>query len=295
MKKHIFTIIVLVAVTVLMTSIAPKSNLRFWGANGHRITGQIGELNLTPSALKKVREISKGHSFAYLATWPDEVRSDTSWDFMKGLHFVSVDDTETLESVLAKTKDQSFPTNVVESIDFFKDILAGDSTKKSVFQDMIDKNKASLNGLDSVEEIALAYLIHFVGDVHQPMHVGRTYDLGGNKIAVKFFGEQTNLHSVWDEGIIEQQDLSFSEYSQFLNHASADSINKWQNHDTNQWAQESIDIRLEIYKQTYTKTDYASGLPALSYEYPFAMKPILDQRLLKGGIRLAGIVNQIFK
>ncbi|WP_296705325.1 S1/P1 nuclease [Algoriphagus sp.] len=295
MKKNGLIVMGLVVITILMTSIAPKSNIRFWGANGHRITGQIGELNLTQDALKKVREISKGHSFAYLATWPDEVRSDKKWDFMKNLHFLSVDDTETLENVLAKTKKDTFPTNVVEAIHFFKGILLKDVNKRNAFEKMINKDTASFHGLDSIEEIALAYLIHFVGDVHQPMHVGRTYDLGGNKVAVEFFGEHSNLHSVWDEGIIEQQDLSFSEYSQFLNHAPADSINKWQNHNPDEWAQESIDIRLKIYQQTYFKTDFTSGLPVLSYEYPFAMKPILDERLLKGGIRLAGTINQIFK
>ena len=83
------------------------------------------------------------------------------------------------------------------------DLVTGIEHCKSVIKD----KKSS----DADKAFYLKLLIHLIGDLHQPMHVGKNEDLGGNKIIVDFFSTQSNLHSVWDSDIIEQEGLSFSE------------------------------------------------------------------------------------
>jgi hypothetical protein len=179
---------------------------------------------------------------------------------------------------------------------------------------------------------ALRFLIHFIGDIHQPLHVGNGKDRGANQCLVKWFGEMRklnsvwSLHSVWDEGLVESFGLSFSELSRFVDRdLNPDRIAAIQNSKVIDWANESKAIRPDVYPQPkgqhYEETEFsyckkyqsapkynnASGfedfvkqatndpeVPDLSYDYKFKWTPIVKERLLKAGLRLAGELNSIF-
>ena len=85
----------------------------------------------------------------------------------------------------------------------------------------------------------LRLLIHIVGDVHQPLHVGRKGDRGGNDIKVTWFGESSNLHKIWDEGLIDNQQLSYTEYVNAINFTTPQQRAEWQKDPFEKWFYES--------------------------------------------------------
>ena len=134
----------------------------------------------------------------------------------------------------------------------------------------------------------LKLLVHFVGDIHQPLHAGRAQDRGGNNIKVKWFGKGTNLHRVWDSQIINSHQMSYTELSKDLNVLSLSEINKIKRDSINTWIKESQQIAKLIYQDAETETN-------LGFSYSYKHLNIVRLRLLKGGIRLASILDDIFK
>jgi len=136
---------------------------------------------------------------------------------------------------------------------------------------------------DRVE--ALRFLVHFVGDVHQPLHVGRREDLGGNRVLVLWFDEPANLHSVWDSRMIESEELSFTELAGFIDHPTPEEVAAWQATGYPDWIAESFALREEVYDL---------GDRRLGYRYGYEKLPIVRKRLLQAGVRLAGLLESIF-
>lgn len=132
---------------------------------------------------------------------------------------------------------------------------------------------------------ALAFLIHFIGDLHQPLHVGRDEDEGGNKIVVYWFGDKTNLHSVWDTKFIESQEYSYTEYAKLLDIATDEKVKEWQNSPMEDWFWESHVASDQIY-------DASPAESKLSYSYNFKFQSMMNEQLLKGGVRLAKLLNE---
>jgi len=253
-------VIAAVAVALVYLPINPTFAL---GANGHRIVAKIAEENLEPSAKKALMEITNGVPLAKLATWPDEIRSDSNWDHAKPWHYLSINDDESFTDF-----PRSKNGDVLKALADFEKKLRDKSVKgKEKWQ-------------------ALAFYIHFAGDIHQPLHVGRRDDLGGNKITVNWFGKPTKLHAVWDSSIIENQQLSYREYADFLNNKTEGTIKSWQDSVYLDWAKDSKAMRGYVY-----------DLPAndkLSYDYAYKNTPKLNEQISKAGIRLAGMLNDIF-
>jgi len=259
---RIFTI----HVVVLMLLVFSVPSLAF-GPNGHRIVARIAENHLTPGAKAKIKKITRGRFLAQLATWPDEIRSNPDWNYTKPWHYLSIDDNESFEN-LKRSKNG----DVMEALARFEKTLRN---KK-----VVGKEKWQ----------ALAFYIHFMGDIHQPLHVGRRGDLGGNKIQVKWFGHDSNLHKVWDSGMIDNQYLSFREYASFLDHVTPRQIRAWQAASYLDYAKESKNLRPKVYELGKQK----SNPPELDYEYSYHKIDILNLRLVQAGIRLAGKLNNIF-
>ena len=130
--------------------------------------------------------------------------------------------------------------------------------------------------------------MHLVGDLHQPMHVSRAVDKGGNDIEVKFLNRKSNLHSVWDTGLVEYYGLSYSEMSNVFGALSAEDIKKWQQDEITLWIYESYKISEQLYAEVEKNTD-------LDYNYFPNHSEIVKKRLFQGGIRLAGLLNNIYK
>ena len=95
----------------------------------------------------------------------------------------------------------------------------------------------------------LKLLIHFVGDAHQPMHMGQPDDRGGNSIKLYWFGQPTNLHRVWDEQLIEFQQLSYTEHIAAINFPTLQQKDKWQHQPMTEWIYESYQVAQKLYTE----------------------------------------------
>lgn len=237
-----------------------------WGKTGHRVTGQIAENHLSAKAKKAIQELLGGESLAEAANWADEIRSDPAWKKSDPLHYVNIPDG-----------------------------LSYEDAKKSSAGDVITalrQTEATLRNRRAPKQQrveALKFFLHFAGDLHQPLHAGKADDLGGNRVSVRWFrgNESTNLHTVWDSALIDQEQLSFTEWARFLDRASAAQVKEWQAASYTDWMEESRRALPQVY-------DFPRELP-LSYPYVYRNMPLVKQRLLQAGVRIAGVLNRIFE
>jgi hypothetical protein len=265
-----------------------------WGANGHRVVAQICYDNLNPTARARVDAAMGDNLLAQLSTWPDYIKAEKGWDFAKSWHYMTVQPDLTVADVNAENSAKPKIDDVREGIELMVNILKGDAAARSKMTDLMTENKLEpLAG--SLDATALAFLIHFIGDLHQPMHVGKNRDLGGNKISVMFFGNRKNLHSVWDSGIIEQEKLSYTEFAAFASVHTRARKAEWENDDLETWIKESVVLRERIYNTLYDQTDRETGLPDFSYDYQHDFLPIVEDRLAAAGYRAAAVLNGIYE
>jgi hypothetical protein len=134
----------------------------------------------------------------------------------------------------------------------------------------------------------LRLLIHIVGDIHQPLHVSPVGTTGGNDIKVQWFNAPSNLHRVWDSEMLDQQQLSYTEYVASINHPTTSQLQKWKTEPVSLWLFDSYTIAQNLHSEI-TETN-----PRLSYRYIFDHIAIANTQLLKGGIHLAVLLNDIF-
>jgi nuclease S1 len=232
-----------------------------WGPTGHRAIGRIAERHLTPEAARAVAALLAPEQLAYVSTWADEIRSEPAWAKSEAWHYVTIPDGQTYD-----TAEKSPNGDVIEAIFRFEKVLADRGAPEPA----------------RVE--ALKWLAHLVGDVHQPLHVGRGDDRGGNDTVVLWFGEPTNLHSVWDAKLIESSQLSFTELVELVDHPTPAELHDWQASGPRDWARESQELRTSCYE---------IGDRRLSYRYVHDHWPQVQRRLLQAGVRLAGELNRI--
>lgn len=240
-----------------------------WGLNGHRIVGEIAEKYLTKKARKAVSAILGDESIAMSSNWADFIKSDKKYNRFYNWHFVNIEAGKSCEEI--------------------KDFLSSDTAT-----DAYTRINFLIEGLkqgslpDSLKKEYLKLLIHIVGDLHQPLHVGHYSDLGGNKIKLLWFHDSTNLHQVWDEKLINFQLLSYTEFVKAINHISRVQMEKWKSMSLTEWVCDSYSIAAEIY--SYAE----SSKTRLDYSYNYKYLDILNEQLLKGGYHLAQILNNIF-
>lgn len=234
-----------------------------WGRTGHRVVGSIAQQHLSRKAQKAVQRILGHETMALASTWMDDVRSDTSYDHMRDWHWVTIPDGSTY----AQT-EKNPNGDAIETVERMIAALKSDTLTHDQ------------------QVFCLKVLIHVIGDLHQPLHVGRGDDRGGNAVKVRWFRKNSNLHRVWDEGLIDASQLSYTELARSLDHASKEEIASWTQGTAADWAQENLAYRTAIYP---TEKD-----PDLGYAYQYEHWPLVQQQLLKGGIRLAGVLNSIF-
>jgi hypothetical protein len=241
-----------------------------WGLTGHRVVGEIANSYLTPNARIQIGRILGNESIAMSSNWADFIRSDSSYKYLDTWHYVNVDSGLNYSQVKAFLQIGT-ATNAFTKTNF----LIKELKKKNLRKDQ--------------QQFYLRLLMHFVGDIHQPLHVGRKSDLGGNTIRVNWFSEPSNLHRVWDDNLIEHQKLSYTEYTRAINHTTPVQLKKWQGQPMEQWFYESYEISEQLH------TEIKQPQQRLGYEYNFAHLHTVNQRLLQAGVRLAGILNDIFK
>ena len=237
-----------------------------WGLTGHRIVGEIAQSHLTKKARKELSKLIGEQTLAWWANWSDFIKSDTNYKYADKWHYVDLPghmQKDAFIEGLKKLPGENLYTQITAMVQQLKD--------KSL---PIGKRRFALN-----------FLVHLVGDLHQPLHVGRDEDEGGNKIVVYWFNKKTNLHTVWDSEFIESQHYSYTEYAKLLNIASKEQLREWQSGSLEDWFYESHVLSDSIYDASPTESK-------LSYQYNFRFQHTLNQQLLKGGIRLAKLLNE---
>lgn len=233
-----------------------------WGATGHRATGLVAEQYLSAKAKKRIKQILNGESLAMVSTWMDEIRSDSTYNYTTDWHWTTIPDGGRYEDV-----ESNLDGKVVMMIEkFTQELKAGKLTPKQ-------------------EQEYLKMLIHMVGDMHQPLHVGKPGDRGGNDVKVKWFRSESNLHRVWDSEMIDDTKLSYTELAQSLGTPDKETIKKWQSTGVRDWAMESVSYRPQVYD---------IGNSNLGYQYSYKYFSIAKTRMLQAGVRLAGLLNQIY-
>ncbi|WP_316792816.1 S1/P1 nuclease [Pedobacter frigoris] len=244
-------------------------NASAWGMLGHRIVGQIAESHLSAKARKGVKGILGNESLAMASNWGDFIKSDPAYNYLYNWHFVNLPgglDQQGVFSFLDSDKEANVYNKTIEMISVLKN-------KQSTTDQKI---------------LAMRLLVHLVGDLNQPMHTARKEDLGGNKVFVTWFGEKSNLHRVWDESLIEYQQLSYTEYVAAINFPSPQQLSTWKNNSLKDFVYGSYQACNRIYANTKPEDK-------LSYKYNFDFVNLLNEQLLKGGVCLANILNDIYK
>ena len=250
-----------------------------WGRTGHRTIGEIAQLNLSQSTLNKIEKVlDPGESLAIASVWADTVKSDPSRDFHGNWHnAVASGDVYNEKEDLQTTDDH----DVVTAISFVADILRD------------QKQHPQIN-----KKQALRLLIHFVGDVHQPLHVPNYLD-EKKSLYIRFFNEISILHKVWDTLMINWYNLSYSELAQDLNVRMKHNVHlqeSWLTKTPAQWAQESLDMQYRVYHLDKEPLDHSTADPSafnafqrIQQEYPQALKrpPSRYPELLMGAEEVA--------
>ena len=253
---------------IVMISYLPV-NAMAWGLLGHRVVGEIAQSYLNKRASREVKKILGHESLAMASNWADFIKSEPSYNYLGNWHYINLPaglSPEQLQNKLLKDT----ATNVYTKIRFLGSEL---------------QNKK----LDHTKQVMyLRLLIHFVGDLHQPMHTGRFEDLGGNRVQLTWFGQTSNLHRVWDSDLIESQQLSYTEYANSVNFIDRSRLFQLQDQDVNLWVEDSYRVSEKIY------ANVKSG-DKLGYRYIYDNLAIADEQLLKGGVHLAALLNKIFQ
>jgi hypothetical protein len=234
-----------------------------WGVTGHRAIGLVAEKHLSAKAKKKLKLLMGQESLAMMSTWMDEVSADSTFNYTADWHWVTI---ETGKNYSDSPKNPN------------GDVIM---TLERLVMELKSKK------LDRKKEIEyVKMIVHLVGDIHQPLHVGCCDDRGGNSVKVKWFRNETNLHSVWDSNMIDDTKLSYTELAGALEEPPTEVLTQWQKASVRDWAAESM---------TYRKQVYAVGDGNLSFKYSYKNLDSVKLRLVQAGIRLAGVLNEIYK
>jgi hypothetical protein len=250
-----------------------------WGKTGHRVVAAIADRQLSGLARAHVEQIlGPGESLDEAANWPDEMRSAPGDFWQKTAtpwHYV------TLNGIVYDHAPSE--GDALEALNRFSKTLQDPAASRE------DK------------QLALRFVVHLVGDLHQPLHNGKCCDKGGNDVKVTWFGKPTNLHVVWDSQIVDEEQLSFTELAAKLErHISNNDVIKWWDINPRDWMSESAQIRDTLYpprakpKKGQKVKKGQPLLPDLSYGYVFKFTPVMERRLSQGGVRLAAYLNALF-
>ena len=244
-------------------------NTMAWGVLGHRIVGEIAYSYLTPATKAAIKKILANESVAMSSNWADFIKSDTDFAYLSPWHYVNLKPGMTMQEV-AKFLNKDTAVDAYTKINFL----------------VRELKKKKLPAADKVFYLRL--LIHIVGDIHQPLHVGRLDDLGGNKIKVSWFSAPSNLHRVWDEQLINFQQLSYTEYTNAINFTTASQRKDWQKQTVKDWIYQSYQSVEKIYADITPDEK-------LDYLYNYKFISTVNTQLVKGGVHLAELLNEIYK
>lgn len=236
-----------------------------WGQKGHDTVAFIAENHLTEKTRAAVDSILDGKSPVYWANWLDNASHTPEYAYTKTWHYKNVDADRTYEDMPANPAGDA--------------VLAVKQQVEKLSDPATGKAEAAL---------ALKILIHVTGDMHQPMHMGHATDLGGNRVKLKYFNRDKNLHGIWDSDLLESAHRwSYTEWQQQLDRLNeADEALVVQG-SVDDWARETLEIARRCY-------DFFQPGINVSYNQIAYWAPTIEQQLLRGGLRLAHLLNGIY-
>lgn len=249
--------VILVTVLALMS---PRS-VGAWGGDGHRIVAELAERQLSAPArveVDRLLALEPGATLATVSTWADENRSHST----SAWHYVNL------------------PRGGTDSCTYDAERSCIDG---HCVVDAIERQAAVLssNAPDAARLKALKYVVHFVADVHQPLHGGFADDRGGNQFQVLAFGKGTNLHALWDSGLIGQWPGGSA---LLLNEAGTVKDAADGGKAPGRWAEESCRI--------VATEGFYPGSHKIDAGYTVLWAPVLKERLAAAGVRLAKVLNE---
>jgi hypothetical protein len=236
-----------------------------WGPAGHEAVAQVAAQRLTPLVQKQVATLLGGQPMWQVAVWADDVR-DTTHRHTNAWHYTNIPITST---GFARARDCRQGNCVVAAIERLETVLRDRSRPRTERQE------------------ALKFLIHFVGDIHQPLHAGDSGDRGGGDRAIAAIGGSTNLHFAWDGGIIRSQNANAA--------SLASAANAWLRTQGDRapavgsvidWANESHRIARDV---VYVQV---KGDNAIAGSERFEALRIIERRIALSGMRLAAVLNR---
>lgn len=236
-----------------------------WASTGHRVIGEVASEHIKHRTKRKIIKLLNNESIASISTFGDDIKSDDRYKKFYTWHFVDFDYGKKYEE-----SEHHKEGDLVQAIEYCENIIK-------------DKNASQ-----SDKVFYLKLLVHFVGDLHQPLHVGREADEGGNAIKLKWFNAPSNLHRVWDEQMISQYGMSYTELANDLPYKTKDEIESIQSGTLLDWVYESQKLA-ETAVYPSAKSD-----ENLYYKYQYDYFPIVKEQLEKGGLRLAKILDGLF-
>ncbi len=244
---------------------------RAWGRIGHRAAAKLAESQLSPAARTAVRQLLEpGESLADASTWADEHRRE--WPETGPWHYVNVP----IQNAHFDMKFCPESGCVVSRIGAMQRILTDPKASRSQ------------------KQFALRMLVHLVEDLHQPVHVGDRHDRGGNDLQVRFFGQGSNLHRVWDSGLIERHNPDESAWvAELKTAATPENLARWSNGRVEDWADESLQAAKRAYRVPGQTVELQPGA-RLGEAYLTTHLPTVRTRLAQSGTRLAWILNETF-
>ncbi len=257
--KHTITAL-FIAILILAMPRASYS----WSKKGHELVAEIAFHYLDDSTKARVEKYLGGLSIESAANWMDDMRSKSSYDYMKTWHYINVEKGETY-TPLATDRNILIILNSA-----IKELLHKDSLKAENIQ------------------MDLYLLFHLIGDLHQPLHVGYGVDRGGNDIHVSFLfkSRESNLHRVWDDDIIESKSISLEDCIKQHDAFTPDEIHSIENIKVKEWMMQSRSLLDSVYN---FKNDFIIGA------YVDNNAIIIEKQLFIAGTRLASVLREAFK
>ena len=250
-----------------------------WGAKGHAVVAELAERGLSPNVAAEIRKLNFGAPLREVASLPDDWRADETKGLRPGntgsLHFANTpNEIATFDRARDCKEDQCVVAGIEKYIATLKDRTQPNDKRRE----------------------ALIFVVHLIGDLHQPMHTAggmvkdeatgqMVPDLGGNKVKVRFLGIETNLHSIWDSGIIDWGPATVDDY---VNHLlkfemRGRSVEELQRGTVKDWFEESH------YAAVHDAYEIGNGV--LGGEYAKKNIGIVYERLLRGGLRLRKVLE----
>ncbi|WP_316829524.1 S1/P1 nuclease [Pedobacter aquatilis] len=254
-----------------LLAVAVSLILISWGYTGHRTIGKITENYLGPAAKAGIQELLGNESIADACTWADDARKYPELKETANWHFLNL------------------PLGL--NFEEFKNMV--DTMKQANVYSALIKAKETLKQPEATKKQkteALKFVLHFVGDIHQPMHISRAEDKGGNTIQLNFDGKGTNLHSLIDTKLLERGGAKYDSIAVAFNHIPKRKIRKWQKDPIIKWAWESYQISSELYKEVDEMKSRNIG-----DEYYKKHIGIVRKRIQQASVRLAGLLNEAFE